>query len=382
MPRFFYSLILVLIFTLSSFSQDSNLSEKRKELTAKVVNSLQGGKLDDAIEAGENLVKLEESIKSSDTVSYTNALLNLARMKRDVFIILTDQSLNGKIESRNLSAANKKARESARQADDFYHHALQLNENGGRAETAQTADIKGELGWLIYNYAPSKQNIDVSEKFLLESIALNEKVRGKDAEQTLFEVLKAGDFYNQWDNYEKALPFYERYIQTIEKTQGRNSPTLVNALRPLAKILFTTFQEQEAQDVVKRIEEITKKSEEMPRPDLDFHLRSKDSVAMTMKLIPIYQEEMKNFRAMLKAQNRTLNSNNISQVSKLQRVLVNVEVDEEGKVTKAIADNDTKDKKLAQRAEKEVSKWFVRPFFYNGIKRKMRGELFYLELAD
>ncbi|HRH45890.1 MAG TPA: tetratricopeptide repeat protein [Pyrinomonadaceae bacterium] len=361
----------------SIFSQEN--ANKGKELNDKVAALLQSGKLDEAIEVGEKLVKLEKDANSPNTISYANALLNLARMKRDVFLILRNKLISGNIESGSRSAASQKASESAKQSDSLYREALQLNEQSGRAETTQTADIKTELGWLIYNYSPSKQGIDNSEKFLLESIALNEKLRGKDAEQTLFVVLKTGDFYNEFDNYEKALSFYERYIQIIENKSGKDSLALVNALRPVAKILFTTFQEQEAKNIVKRIEELTKKSEGMPKPDLDFHLRSKNSVAMTMSLIPIYQEEMKNFRAMLKAQGRTLNSNNISQVSKLLRVLVNVVVDEEGKVIEAVADSQIKDKKLAKRAENEVSKWFVRPFSYNGMTRKMRGELYYLE---
>lgn len=374
--------VLLSLFLLYQLVYSQDTPNKSKELTEKMIALFQNEKLDDAIEVGEKIVKLEKEANSVDTISYTNALLNLARMKRDVFLILRTKLINGKIESGSRIAASQKASENAKQSDFLYREALQLNEQGGRSETTQTADIKGELAWLIQNYLGSKKSIDDSEKFFLESIALNEKLRGQDAEQTLFVVLKTGDFYNEYDNYEKALPYYERYVQSVEKTSGKDSPILVNALRPIAKILLTTFQEQEAKDVVKRIEELTKKSEEMPKPDLDFHLRSKDSVAMTMKLIPQYQEEIKYFRAMLKAQGRTLNSNNISQVSKLLRVLVNVVVDEDGKVIETVADTKIKDKKLAKRAEAEVSKWFVRPFFYNGVKRKMQGELYYLELED
>jgi hypothetical protein len=380
MSKVFISFILAVVFTFSVFSQNSNLAEKRKELSAKVETALQAGKLDDAIQSAEKLVELEKSAKSADTRSYTNSLLNLSRMKRDVFLILREKLGNRQIEPRDASAASEKARENAKEADALYRQALQLNEQGGRGETAQTADIKGELGWLLYNYLGSKQSIDDSEKFFLESIALNEKVRGKDADQTLFVVLKTGDFYNEMDNYEKALPFYERYIQTNEKTHGKNYLNLVNALRPMAKILFTTFQEKESEAIVKRIEALTQKSEKTIESDSDLHLRTKESVATTMKLIPIYQEEMKFFRAMLKSQNRTLNSNNISMVSKLKIVAVNVVANEDGKVIEAVADDKVKDKKLAKRAEETVSKWIVRPFSYNGTKHKIRGVLRYLEL--
>ena len=58
-------------------------------------------------------------------------------------------------------------------------------------------------------------------------------------------------------------------------------------------------------------------------------------------------------------------------------VPVKVEIDENGKVIKAVAE--TNDAGLRAKAEAEVSKWTVRPFSYNGTTRKMRGILSYRE---
>ena len=56
-------------------------------------------------------------------------------------------------------------------------------------------------------------------------------------------------------------------------------------------------------------------------------------------------------------------------------VPVEIEIDEAGKVTNAVAKTDND--KLGVEAESVVSKWAVRPFSYNGTARKMRGILIY-----
>lgn len=371
------SMFITFLFSSAIYSQTPAASNKNKELTERADALFQQGKLDDAIQAAEKVVASEKDSKSADTASYANALVNLARMKRDYFLLLRKKFQDKQILPREGEAASEKMLKMAKETDEDFHQALQLNEQGGRGETAQTADIKSDLAWLVYNHIGSRQSVDDSEKLFLESIALNEKVRGRDADETLFVVLKTGDFYYEMSNYEKALPFYERYIQTNEKNHGKDFPNLINALRPLAKILFTTSQEQEAADVVKRIEAITGKKEEMPKADLNFHLRSKDSVAVNTKATLDFREDMKLFKAKLKAENRTLNGNNISMMPKIAVIPVSVVVDENGKIIETVAAPRENDKDLKEKAEQEVSKWTVRPFSYNGTPRKLRGVLYY-----
>ncbi|MGI8468791.1 MAG: tetratricopeptide repeat protein [Pyrinomonadaceae bacterium] len=358
----------------------SQTSAANKNLTEQADALFQQGKLDDAIETAEKVVELEKNSTSADTASYANALVNLARMKRDYFLLLRKKFQDRQIAPRDAQAAVEKMQKMAKDADGEFRQALELNEQNGRGETAQTADIKSDLAWLVYNHIGSRQSVDDSEKLFLESIALNEKVRGRDADETLFVVLKTGDFYYEMSNYEKALPFYERYIQTNETKHGKDSANLINALRPTAKILYATFQEQAAAEVVKRIETLTGKTEETPKADLNFHLRSKESVAANTKVIMDFREDSKLFRAKLKAEDRTLNGNNISMMPKMAVVPVSVTVDENGKITEAVAAPRETDKDLKEKAEQEVSKWIVRPFSYNGANRKLRGVLYYGEV--
>jgi hypothetical protein len=81
------------------------------------------------------------------------------------------------------------------------------------------------------------------------------------------------------------------------------------------------------------------------------------------------------FRNKLKAEGKTLNADNISSMPKLINIPVKIEVDETGKIIKAVAQSNSD--KLAAEAEAVISKWTVSPVTYNGMTRKMRGILTY-----
>jgi hypothetical protein len=376
------ALSLLFIFTTTLYSQNS--STQKKELTEKVNTLYQQGKLAEAIKIAESLVKLEKD--STDTVSHVNALINLARLKRAYYVALQNRLAQNQVDPTERRETSETADKNAGDAEALFREALQLNETSGKGETTQTADIKSDLAWLVYHHISSetktieksRSRIDEAEKLFLDSIALNEQTRGKDDDATLSVVRDTGDFYYYYVNFEKALPFYERYIQTSGQKGGPSHPDLVPALRPYANILFTTFQDGEATAVIKRIETITQRKEGLPAGNLNLHLRSKDSVAFGAALFQRFNKESEELRNKLKAEGKTLDRNNISAMPRMIIVPVRVEVDETGKITQAAAQ--TNDPALRVKAESEIAKWSVRPFSYNGTTRKMRGILSYREI--
>ena len=375
--------IIALGLLLISFSTISaqEAKNKEKELADKVFASYQKGDLEQASEVGEKLVKLEKD--SKDAFSYLNAVINLARIKREYYVALQNKLIGNQLSASEKRATAEKAVQNADDAELLFRQALELGEKSGNGRTAQTADIKRDLAWIISNHTysgtktveKSRSRIDEAEALLLDSIALSEQTRGKDADETLFDALDAGDFYYKYVNFEKALPFYERFIQIFEQKHGTKQPDLVRALRPYANILFTTLQEQESAAAVKRIEEITQKPEAMPKGEIDLYLRSKDAVAYSAPIITEMNEKAEIFRNKLKAEGKTLNTGDISSMPRAVTVPVKIEIDETGKITKATAVTD--DGKLRAEAEATVSKWIVRPFSYDGTSRKMRGILIY-----
>jgi tetratricopeptide (TPR) repeat protein len=362
-----------------------NAADEKKILTAKAFALFQKGKLDDAIAAAEKVVALEKNSNQMDASSYANALVNLARMKRERFLALQNKARDAMPSERN--DLRRKSLADIKDSEELFREALRLNEaSGGRRQTAQTADIKSDLAWTAMNYTPvpngdapsianTRARIDDAERFFAESLALNEQTRGRDADETLAVVLGMGNFYLKYDNYDKAYAFYERFVETAERTHGKNYPNLINALRPYAKILRATFQDAEAAEAVKRIEEITGKKEDAPKADLSLHLRSKDSVAFNAPNFIAVNEEMRKLRERV---GRAVSRSDIESMPKLERVPVRVTVDETGKILEAVAE--TNNSKLREKAEREISKWTVRPFSYNGAARKLRGYLFYTEV--
>ena len=362
-------------------------ADEKRILTAKAFELYQKGKLDDAIEMAEKVVALEKSSNQTGANSYVNAIVNLARMKRQRFLALQNK-LRGAMPSERNDLRSK-AFADIKDSEELFREAERLNEANGRGQTAQTADIKSDLAWTATNYTPVASNvapsiatararIDDAEKFFNESLALNEQARGRDADETLAVVLGMGNFYFKYDNYDKAVGFYERFLETAERTHGKNYPDLINALRPYTKILRATFQDAEAAEAVKRIEEITGKKEDAPKADLSLHLRSKDSVAFNAPNFVQSNEEMRKLRERLKAEGRIISRSDIDSMPKLERIPVRVTVDETGKILEAVAE--TSNSKRREKAEREISKWTVRPFSYNGATRKLRGYLSFTEV--
>ena len=372
--------LAILLFCNPAFSQ-----ETKKALTEKALMLYQQGKFEKAIEAAEQVIELEKASQSQDTLSYANSLINAARMKQGYILELQNKLDNKNLAGRDRLALYEKNSQIASEMETLLRQALQLNETGGRAQTAQTADVKNELAMLVQKYNPTTKpsvestrgRIDEAENLLTESLLLNEQVRGRDDDKTLAAVLQTGDFYLRYVNFEKALPFYKRYVQATEK-KGKNYPELVNALRSYASILYAGFQDKESADAIKKVEQITQKKEEAKFDNHNFQLRSKDAVAYGSQVFKSFKIEDDNFKQRLKLQGKTVNRSNMELSPKLVRVQVKVVVDENGKVIEAVADD--KDKKLRARAEQEVSKWFVRPFSYNGVTHKMRGVLTYQEV--
>lgn len=372
------TIALLTIFLAFAAIAQTDAKSEQQQLTDKIFALYQKGDFEEAIKLGEKLVKMEKD--SKDSVSYVNALVNIARIKRAYFVALQNDLRGGGKNASEMRAMSEKMNRNADDAEELFREALEINAANGRGKTAQTADIKKDLAWIISNHSysrgadtidKSRSRIDEAEALLLDSIALSGQTRKSDADETLFIVLDAGNFYNKYANFEKALPFYERFINVYGQKYGANHPDLVAALRPFAAIMSATFQDAEAAAAVKRIEAITKKSEPALTGEINLYLRSKDAVSYSAPLLMEQNERSQAYRTLRRAQLGV----NASQFPEVVSVPVAIEVDETGKIVKAAAK--TTDNKLKAEAETTVAKWTVRAFNYNGATRKMRGTLFY-----
>jgi tetratricopeptide (TPR) repeat protein len=296
-------------------------------------------------------------------------------MKRDKFLSIRGKALGKKLERSELFSLQEQEDAAAGDAEALYREIIKISQTAGRQRSTQVADAKSELAWLITNFSPlhrpptvsgTRTRVDESETLFSESLELNGQIRGIDADETLIVVIALGNLYLKYDNYEKALPFYERYIQAFEKKRGSKAPELVNALRPLAQIHYATFREGDSDAAIKRVEEITGRKENLPLGKLDLYSRSKDAVAHFLDRANSTQAKW------------VSNGGDRGVQAALKSVRVRTTIDTSGKVIEAVAE--TSDADLKKRAEAEVSKWFVRPFIYNGDARNLRGYLVYYDI--
>jgi tetratricopeptide (TPR) repeat protein len=240
-------------------------------------------KFDDAISLAEKLLKIEQKTGSTENVS--TAVLNLAILRKERF-----QFNRRKIGSPQIPVIEKivlgeKAEKDADEAEKVFREFLEMKRGDTKAELLQTATAQNELAGIIINNldlpdnvkAPqartslARKRIDEAESFFARALDTREKLLGANDEATLAAVLNFADFYRQYVNFEKALPFYERFLAAKDKV--KNSTNLVSALRSYASILITTDQEGKAREIVKQIESVSGKIEPLPAADVNLSLR-------------------------------------------------------------------------------------------------------------
>lgn len=368
-------LIISLVTVASTvFGQSKPEDEQRKELLKRTVSQQAAGNLEGAIDSAEKLLELERKSSNQNSCLFRSALLNVARLRRDRMIDLREKAGGKGPLLRERTEFSKTAAANAEESEKYYREAISLPQSDA-SESEAVSEAMAELAWLMHNYFPSndsptvagsRSRIDQAESLYADALKLSEGSAGNDAEKTMLIVLSFGNFYQKFDNYEKSMALYERYVATVERTKGKTDADLPNALRPLAQILHATFQETESDAVIKRIESITRRKEDLPLGKLGLHLRSKDSVAFHLEASEAVRTKAK-----------YAESSSTARLPRVVGVVVRVTVDENGKVIEAVAETD--DSALKRRAEKEIATWIVRPYTYGGIGRKLRGQLSYRE---
>jgi tetratricopeptide (TPR) repeat protein len=359
MKKLTLTIIICTVSVFSVFSQNDSQTELDK-LYKEAGVLFRQGKIDKAIEIAEKIVKIEK--KTSDTSeSYADAITNLAILQTEKLRTrqsetLTRISNQPSVERQRAILARDENNESAGNTEDLFREALKIYNKKSVVETTQTATIKGQLAWVINNFR-GKQLTSVEEirlriyeveSLYMQSITLYEKTLGKDSELTLRTYIEFADFYLKYVNFEKALPWYESYQTEIETKFGKDSKLLLKCLRPTARILTMSERRTEVAEIKQRISKLAGRTEEIT-PNFDLTLRSKDLL------------------------NQHLNG---KELKKGKIIIVDILVDETGKIIEATAK--TNDKSDKQKVETETLKLTVRPFNYHNETRKMRGYFYFI----
>lgn len=362
---------ILLFFILVVCANAQKLPDEKNELAKAVEEAYKDGNYPLAIKAADKLIGLCRKSSDRDPDSLINSIVNAARIRREYFIALQYKGHNPLIDARDRRDAREDAYEIVVDTDKNYREAMSLAEKYGKANTVLMAAIKRDLGWVTWKHYPDdmprandakagikndRARIDEAEKFFLEAMTLYQELVAPNDKERLMTSLDLGDFYFFYNNYDKALGYYEDFLEGYAE---RNNAMLAS-LRQAAKLYQATFQNAKYETIQKQIDTLAGGLEKPVKADLSLGLRSKDAVAHSAKFSDIALGQA---RAGIRG-------------SRIRSVRVNVVVDGTGKIIEAVAD--TTDTKLAKKAVDEVSTWYVRPVIYKGTAYKLRGFLTYV----
>jgi tetratricopeptide (TPR) repeat protein len=360
----------VLLTAQSGVSQTPSESETQK-LNQEIAVLYQKGDFEKAISRAEKLVEI--SSESGNEQNLATATLNLAILRKERFQLNLNRVRSPQMPVREKAALvkSKILEEDGAAAEKLFNRVIEIHQNELKTDTPQLATAKNELAWITYNYFASgvdeddtaqektvkaRSRIDVAEKYFIEAQALREKLLGAEHDDTLMTILHFGDFYKQYVNFEKALPFYERYLEAKEKRYGKIHKDLVPALRSYTEILVTTSQEAKAAERVKQLQQITGENISTPKADENISLRITRSELARVQQIPIKEDIRKRYK---------------------KRIPIQITIDEEGKVSEAVARADNA--KVKAKAEEFARGIKYRAFVYDDTPRKMRGVVYFSE---
>jgi hypothetical protein len=373
MKKALFTFIISLILSIPGAAQEKPADSD--SLNKQIVPLYQQGKFDEAIPLAEKVVENEKKT-GKDSEFHAAALTNLALLHKER--MRREQNLVASSKSENIAKSVEKIAADADDAEDLLRDALKIYDKSSNSESLSAASARIELAWVLNNYisplanAPARERIDEAEKLYTEALAVQERLAGNESVAALKTVLALGDFYVRWINFEKALPFYERYTSTVEKREGKSSRALVPALRAVIEILVITVREKEAGEMAARVAAITGKPEILPVTNPQLALRARKVERVSSSRFP-QPDAMDNFRAII-SQGAGAGMMPMGRL-RVKRAAVNIVVDENGDVIEAkITDNLLKN---AAEIEAAARKSKFRPFSYNGVSQKMRGTLIY-----
>ena len=359
MLRIFALALLLTTFSTSVVSQTSPPSDSKK-LTDEVVSLYNQGRFDESIQLAEKVVGLVRAAKPPDAESLANAILNLALIQKAHYWLLRKDLGNPTILSDAMRTSSEKRVAYEKSVPVLLREAISIFEKELKREVPNLATAKFELASFIYRgqfvSSRKKQQFEDFQRDFSESIALLSRVFGPEDDKTAYAILIFADKLKELGEIESAATKFEDYIRIVRSTHGAKSEFLIPAMRSLALLFFTTYQQDRSEELVNQISVITGKPETAMQADFDLTDRTK-----------------KDYLALLLMDPKTITTG----MKKQKSLRVNIVVDENGSVVEALpADFTEKDafgKDVRKAAANEVREWKFRPYSKGGAPAKMRG---------
>lgn len=312
----------------------------------------------------EKIVGIEKNVPNENLQNLATAMTNLAHLKIEHYHSEMRKSPRKNATKNEADKLHNIIVNYPKEINSVFKEVIKIYEKDLKIETNKLILTKLELAQFLIRDAnewnAKSEETKEADKLFYQALSLQEKLFGSNDDATLSLILTVANFSQKNADVEKSLPLYQKFIQLVKKKHGENSPILLPALREYASILVTVERQDEANEIIKKISDISGQIERLPEPTYDLSLRNTEDKFSAL------MENPKTITTYLK---------------KMKGLYVNVLIDENGRVIEARAgttqERDIKGKNIQEKAEKEVREWRFKPFLYEGKTRKMRGVVLY-----
>ncbi|NNE65552.1 MAG: tetratricopeptide repeat protein [Pyrinomonadaceae bacterium] len=340
---------------------------KQKDLTKRMSCFYQQGDLDAAVPLSEKVLKTAQNVNSATPESIAAAHFNVALLRKRRF--QRNRSSRQELSKRETRKLLKLLEEDSKKSEEHFRKVLELRK--GAEEVSQVADARYELAWLLVNDTrKSAEDIEKrsaeAEVFYKLALDHREAKLGKDHNQTLSTIFALAECYRNQLKFEEALPYYERYVSTIDTKYGKNQKAVAPALNRMSEIYFTIFEEDKSKSLGDRASALIGSPIIAPKANYVLNNRMTDLQKKKNGRVDTYIS----LNAINKSQRWDDRHNRFAK-EKMKRIPIRVVIDEDGRVSEAVSE--AKDEALSPEAVREVRKWDFRPVEVNGVKHKMRG---------
>jgi tetratricopeptide (TPR) repeat protein len=406
----------IAILAFQSFAQEKSPVNIFDQFLSQISSKSTLEEIEKTIAKAENFYQGEKKNAGEDQRAQARLLSEFAAFRRSVERILTEKIRITKKDAdffKTLSQLVGMRQENFRKLEKTYREVIEIYQKNPSWEDLQIAEIKFELAALQSSYEPlipdmsspskkrsltwkeKRERLADTQQLFSHSLNIREKLLSENDDKTLLTELSLALSLIESGDFERALSLFEKYISGIETKYGKESKTLLPALKMSLAIFRMIGDENSVNKISQQILSITGKKEDTAETFLFITPRAnsfsydgitgKDGVEVA---------EVKNYTRINPEANSSVSpgivgaggTGNLTSIDKVTipffgnvrgLTKVVIAIDDKGKVIEAEAQ--TKDEKLKKKAEKEVLDWEFKPFNYKNEAKKMKGWVYYFK---
>lgn len=319
-----FAILIILLLALRADAQTEQSAELKEagDLSAQVVRLFSENKYDEALPLAKRALKLREEKLGARHPLVAAALTNLA----EIYLV----------------------KDKAGDAEPLYRRALAIYEKSVETAGPRIGQILDRLALMRY----AKEDYAKAEELYQRAIVVKEQKLGRDSEEVAQSLGALATVYGAKREYGEAVALLRRVVSIREKSLGPLNPEVALALQRLACVMYRNQEDAEAQKVEARANDILYKGKPEPvELALDFF-----SCKLIKNPYPKYPDGARRFAG-------------------ARVILVNVDVDETGRVTSARMTSG--EPVFKEASEKAALNAQLRPTIVDGRPVKVTGVIKY-----